>query len=134
MFFEASSAYPVSKVLRWILGAVLRRLSRSKYIILSSNYSQLWLCTVDREIFAFKIIRVKNFRVIKFSRFRSIHKKFLTVDDCSMDKHLESSWRLVDYQVSGEPGIAGCSCRSDIYLGRIPCFMKIEIRPDIGIS
>jgi len=31
-----------------------------------------------------------------------------------MDKHLESSWRLVYYQVSGEPGIALCSRRSDI--------------------
>ena len=34
-----------------------------------------------------------------------------------MDEHLESSWRLVYYQVSGEPGIAGCSRRSDIHLG-----------------
>ena len=34
-----------------------------------------------------------------------------------MDDHLESSWRLVYYQVSGEPGIAGCSRRLDIYLG-----------------
>ena len=34
-----------------------------------------------------------------------------------MDERLESSWRLVYYQVSGEPGIAGCSRRSDIYLG-----------------
>ena len=25
-----------------------------------------------------------------------------------MDERLESSWRLVYYQVSGEPGIAGC--------------------------
>ena len=32
--------------------------------------------TVDREIFALKIIRVKNFRVIKFSRFRSIREIF----------------------------------------------------------
>ena len=60
---------------------------------------------------------MKNFRVIKFSRFRSIREIFLTVDDCSMDERLESSWRLVYYQVSREPGIAGCSRRSDIYLG-----------------
>ena len=33
-----------------------------------------------------------------------------------MDEHLESSWRLVYYQVSGEPGIARCSHQSDIYL------------------
>ena len=72
--------------------------------------------TVDREIFVL-IIRVKNFRVIKFSRFRSIREIFLTVDDSSMDERLESSWRLVYYQVRGEPGIAGCSRRSDIYLG-----------------
>jgi len=61
---------------------------------------------------------VKNFRVIKFLQFRSIREIFLTVDDCSMDKCLESSWHLVYYQVSGEPGIAGCSRRSDIYLGK----------------
>ena len=73
--------------------------------------------TIDREIFALKIIRVKNFRVIKFSRFRSIREIFLTVDDCNMDKCLESSWRLVYYQVSGERGIPGCSVQSDIYLG-----------------
>jgi len=41
---------------------------------------------------------------------------FLMVDYCNMDERLESSWRLVYYQVSGEPGIARCSCRSDIYL------------------
>ena len=64
-----------------------------------------------------KIIHVKNFRVIKFSQFHSIHKNFLTVDDCSMDERLESSWRLVYYQVSGEPGITGCSHQLDIYLG-----------------
>ena len=77
----------------------------------------MYVCTVDREIFALKIIRVKNFRVIKFSRFCSIHEIFLTVDDCNMDKCLESSWHLVYYQVSGEQGIPGCSGRSDIYLG-----------------
>ena len=66
-------------------------------------------CTVDREIFTLKIIRVENFRVVKFSRSRSIREIFLTVDDCNMDEHLESSWRLVYYQVSGEPGIACCS-------------------------
>ena len=40
-------------------------------------------------------------------------RNFLTVDDCNTDKFLESSWDLVYYQVSGEPGIAGCSFRSD---------------------
>ena len=38
------------------------------------------------------------------------------VDDCNIDERLESSWRLVYYQVSGEPGITGCSRWSDIYL------------------
>ena len=47
--------------------------------------------TVDREIFMLKIIRMKNFRVVKFLRFRSIREIFLTVDDYNMDKHLESS-------------------------------------------
>ena len=42
---------------------------------------------------------------------------FLMIDDYNMDERLESSWHLVYYQVSGEPGIAGCSRRSDIYLG-----------------
>jgi len=60
---------------------------------------------------------VKNFRVIKFSRFRSLREIFLTVDDCNMDERLENSWRLVYYQVSGERRIPGCSGRSDIYLG-----------------
>ena len=61
-----------------------------------------------------KIMHVKNFRVVKFSQSRSIREIFLTVDDCNMDERLESSWRLVYYQVSGEPGIACCSRRSDI--------------------
>ena len=71
---------------------------------------------VDREIFALKIIRVKIFRIDKFSRYRSIREIFLTVDDCNMDERLESLWLLVYYQVSGEPGIARCSHQSDIYL------------------
>ena len=33
-----------------------------------------------------------------------------------MDEHLERSQHLIYYQVSGELGIAGCSCLSDIYL------------------
>ena len=42
---------------------------------------------------------------------------FLTIGDYNMDELLESFFHLVYYQVSGEPGIAGCSCRSEIYLG-----------------
>ena len=42
-------------------------------------------------------------------------RHFLTVDDCNMDKCLESSWRLVYCQVSGELGITGFSRRSDFY-------------------
>ena len=57
---------------------------------------------------------MKKFRVVKFLRSRLIHENFLTVDDCNVDEHLESSWCLVYYQVLGESGIAGCSCRSDI--------------------
>ena len=53
---------------------------------------------VDREIFTLQIIlqiiRMKNFRVVKFSRFRLIRKIFLTVDDYNMDEHLESSWSV----------------------------------------
>ena len=55
---------------------------------------------------------MKNF-LVKFLWFRSIREFFLTVDYCNMD---EGSWRLVYYQVSGEPGITHCSRRLDIYL------------------
>ena len=64
---------------------------------------------VDQEIFTLKIIRVKNYRVVKFSGFHSIRNFFLTIDDCNTDKLLKSFWHLLYYQVSGEPGIAGCS-------------------------
>ena len=47
--------------------------------------------TVDREIFTIKIICMKNFRDVKFSRFRLIHESFLTVDGYNMDKRLEHS-------------------------------------------
>ena len=60
---------------------------------------------------------MKNVRVVKFSRFRSIHEIFLKVANYNMDERLESSYHLVYYRVSGEPGIAGCSRRSDIYPG-----------------
>jgi len=72
-----------------------------------------------------KIIRVKIFRVDKFLRFCSICEIFLTVDDCNMDKRLESLWLLVYYQVSGEPGIACCSHKSDIYLGECGLARKL---------
>ena len=78
---------------------------------------QALVYTVDREIFTLKIIHMKNFRVIKFSQFCLIREIFLTVDGCDKDERLESSWHFVYYQVSGEPGIAGCSRRSDIYFG-----------------
>ena len=66
------------------------------------------------KFFTLKIICVNIFHVVKLLRFRLIREFFLTVDDCNTDKHLESSWHLVYYQVSGEPGIARCSHRSDI--------------------
>ena len=83
------------------------------------------LNTVDREIFALKIIPVKIFRVDKFSRFRSIREIFLTIENCNMDERLESLWLLVYYQVSGEPGIARCSHQSDIYLGECGLARKL---------
>ena len=46
--------------------------------------------TVEWEIFTLKIIRMKNFPVVKFSWFRLIREYFLTVDDCNMDEHLET--------------------------------------------
>ena len=42
-----------------------------------------------------------------------------------MDKSLESSWHSVYFQVSGEPGIARCSRRSDIYLGECGLACKL---------
>ena len=60
---------------------------------------------------------MKNFRVVKFSRFRLIGEIFLTIDDHNMDKRLESSYRFVYYRVSGEPGITGCSHQLEIYPG-----------------
>ena len=68
---------------------------------------------------------MKNFRVTKFSWFCSIREKFLMVDYCNMDERLESSWHLVYYQVSGKPGIAGCSRRLDIYLGECGLARKL---------
>ena len=101
----------------------------------SCGYSRLYICTqacgqeytlgtpyvhtIDWEIFTIKIICIKIFRGVKFLWFRSIGKNFLKVDGYNMDEHLESSWRLVYYQVSREPGIAGCSCQSDIYFGGV---------------
>ena len=38
--FEACSARPASKVLCWMLGAVVRQLSRGKYIILCESRGQ----------------------------------------------------------------------------------------------
>ena len=75
------------------------------------------MITVDQESFMLRTIRVKNFVLFKFSWFRLIRDIFLMVDDFNMDERLESSWRLVYYQVSGEPGITGYGRRSDIYLG-----------------
>ena len=79
------------------------------------NNTETFTDTVDWEIFTLKLKRLKNFRVVRFSQFLFIREIFLTVDDCNIDERLASSWHLVYYQVSGEPGIARCSCRSDIY-------------------
>ena len=64
--------------------------------------------TVAQKIFTLEIICVKNYRVVKFSRFRSIYEFILTVDNYNMDKRMESFYLLVYYRVSGDPGIAGC--------------------------
>ena len=42
----------------------------------------------------------ENFRVVKFSRFRSIREIFLTVDNYNILERMESSYRLVYYRVS----------------------------------
>ena len=55
--------------------------------------------------------------LLNFRGFVRSVKFFLTVADYNMDERLESSYRLVYYRVSGEPGIAGCSRRLDIYPG-----------------
>ena len=54
----------------------------------------------------------EKFRAVKFSQFCSIRKNFLTVDDYNMDERLKSFLPF-----SQLPGIAGCSCRSNIYPG-----------------
>ena len=66
----------------------------------------------------------KKFHVDKFFTVCSI-RKILTVDGYIMNKHLERSYHLVYYQVSGEAAIACCntvavrsSHLSDVYLGR----------------
>ena len=61
---------------------------------------------------------MKNLRV-KFSRFRLIRKIILMVDNCNMDEHLESCWRLVYYQVSGEPRIAPVVVDQTFTLGSV---------------
>ena len=52
------------------------------------------LYTVDRENFTLKIVCLKNFLVVKFSRFRLICEFFLTVDDYNMDGYWESQGLL----------------------------------------
>ena len=73
------------------------RVSRVRYETLTYSLVPRLLCemeqkinTVDRENFTLKTIRVKNFRVNKFSQFRSI-REILTVNGYNMDEHLESS-------------------------------------------
>ena len=82
-----------------------------------SNAYMYFKGTIDWEIFTLKIICVKNFCVVKFLRFCSIREFLLMVDDYNMDERLESSYHLVYYWVSGEPGITGCSRQLDIYPG-----------------
>ena len=60
--------------------------------------------TINQEIFTFK-----NFCGVKLSCgfVQSANFLWLTI---TLDKCLENSLHLVYYQVSGEPGITGCSC------------------------
>ena len=60
-----------------------------------------------------KVIRIKIFSGVKLLRFLSICK-ILMVDSCNMDECLESS--LAFSLPLGQPGVAGSSRRSDIYL------------------
>lgn len=59
--------------------------------------------TIDREIFTLKISCLKKF-LVKFSRFCLIHKIFLMVGDCNMDKCLASSWCSVYYRYQKSQG------------------------------
>ena len=71
---------------------------------------------------------MKIFRGVKFSRSvifavrdeSAKTAKIMRLENLAlyrMDERPESSWRFVYYQVSGEPGFAGYSRRSDLYLG-----------------
>ena len=64
------------------------------FVLQALQYIDCCRYTADREIFTLVSFDPRN---------------FLTVDDYNMDEHLESFWCLVYYQVSGEPGTAGCS-------------------------
>ena len=69
------------------------------------------------------MLKIKKFGLINFCGL--ICKIFLAVDGYIIQKCLERSYRLVYYQVSGDPAITCCnteavrsSRRSDVYLGR----------------
>ena len=63
-----------------------------------------------------KIICMTNFHVVEFLWFRLIHKIFLKNGwRLQYGERLESFYRLVYYQVSGDPRITGCSNWLDIY-------------------
>ena len=67
-----------------------------------------------------KIICVKKFHGVKFSRFRSIREFFLTVDGYDVDERLESFWCLYSSTTKYRESqvlLAVYSCRFDIYLG-----------------
>ena len=51
---------------------------------------------------------IKNNSCKTYSRFLLVCKFFSMVDCYNMDKHLECSYHLIYYQVSGELGITGC--------------------------
>ena len=81
-----------------------------------SNLLRVWrilYIAIDWEIFTLKINSHKNFHGVKFLRFCLTCEFFLTVDGYNMD----DSKRIVYHQVSGEPGIVGCSRWSYICRG-----------------
>ena len=51
---------------------------------------------------------IKNNSCKTYSRFLLVCKFFSMVDCYNMDEHLECSYHLIYYQVSGELGITGC--------------------------
>ena len=63
--------------------------------LLLSNFLCMFLTTLTTYYRRSGNLHVKNNSCEKLSRFRSIREICWTVDDCNIDKLVESSWRLV---------------------------------------